>query len=514
MDGEGNMYRLSAFGTSGEEDEIGATGYRSIAYYPALDVSGAHRNRADHESNAPDPLDSQGPDVSALTDAGVYEVHLRREPLKIPRSAKHLLPEDPLVALEAELERIEAIERRKTDVADDQAALRAEILDRGLTAGRALWTSNSFLVELVPEDAEWLAEQAEIAYVVRYRPLEEDGTTGDEIRVGHQIEQFIDQGFDGETTFSNSIWPDVMIAIIDSSIDSDHVAWLDGSGSASRLKEMWCWEPDGLGSFELVEGSSDCESTSITSVPSSYGTSLTTARSHGTWVASQALADVSDGQVSGETADWIARRQGMTEESSFIFIDAFGYKNDVRGNAPSLETSAEAIEIAIEREVDIINLSLGAANGGQGTSCDPWTKASSLAANAAAEVGIVVVAAAGNNGNNFSPCTVLAPAGAPGSISVGALEHAKASDPEIDPKTASVAGYSSRGSDVYGREVVTVVATAGGAATTRCSATAPSRTTPARGRVGVSRGRALLRRWSRAVSRTSSTTASPSSATR
>lgn len=102
---------------------------------------------------------------------------------------------------------------------------------------------------------------------------------------------------------------------------------------------------------------------------------------------------------------------------------------DVRGQEDDI---VRAIDTAVAAGADIINLSLGGA-GGDGTS------SVSRAADRAVASGVVVVAAAGNNGPN--PQTIDSPGDAFNVITVGAIDDHNTQSIHDD----IVAGFSSRG---------------------------------------------------------------------
>jgi hypothetical protein len=111
-------------------------------------------------------------------------------------------------------------------------------------------------------------------------------------------------------------------------------------------------------------------------------------------------------------------------------IDAFG-----RGFTAGI---IKAIEYAVNMSADVINLSLG------GSPADPDDPLS-LAADSAARSGTVVVAAAGNEGPNYSTGDI--PAAARLAISVGAYNT-----------SSSIASFSSRGPTLDGRPFPDLVA--------------------------------------------------------
>ncbi|WP_157800896.1 S8 family peptidase [Bacillus solitudinis] len=117
--------------------------------------------------------------------------------------------------------------------------------------------------------------------------------------------------------------------------------------------------------------------------------------SHGTHVAGLVAAEAENG----------AGGMGVNPNADIVSIDVFN-----GGWGTSDYAIAEALMIAVEQKVDIINLSLGG----------PGTKVMEEAVDKALEAGITIVAAAGNNGMSDYPSF---PAGYDGVISVGATDE-------------------------------------------------------------------------------------------
>jgi serine protease AprX len=151
---------------------------------------------------------------------------------------------------------------------------------------------------------------------------------------------------------------------------------------------------------------------------------------HGTHVA---------GIIAGNGRDSGGRRTGIAPAARLVVLKAL----DPAGNGHISDVIA-AIEYVVEHRdelnVRIINLSVAAAVY-ESYETDPLT----IAARRAVEAGIVVVAAAGNNGTSPAGATryggITAPGNAPWVLTVGGSTHNGTTNRDDD----AVAGYSSRG---------------------------------------------------------------------
>ena len=139
---------------------------------------------------------------------------------------------------------------------------------------------------------------------------------------------------------------------------------------------------------------------------------------HGTHVA---------GIAAGNGAASNGLYRGVAPEASLYVAKVLN-----RSGAGSQSTVAAALEWAVEKEVDIVNLSFGTHRSSDGTDF------LSLACNRLVEMGINVVVAAGNYGP--TPSTIGSPASAEDVITVGAMTDAE-----------EIAHFSSRGPTSDGR---------------------------------------------------------------
>ncbi len=102
---------------------------------------------------------------------------------------------------------------------------------------------------------------------------------------------------------------------------------------------------------------------------------------------------------------------GIAPHATIISYDA------CVGQSCSVSATVAAIDQAILDDVDVLNMSIGIDGN------DPWSNANSEALLSARNAGIIVVAAAGNDGP--TPGTIDNPANAPWVISVGSTSHGR-----------------------------------------------------------------------------------------
>lgn len=342
-------------------------------------------------------------------------------PLDLPELAVSLLETEPAFSLEAMESRLLAIEERKAEVLALQSDLVDTLVGLGATIVNQYWTRNILEAEIDADTLGVLLADPDVLAIEEVPETVTEANSGREIREATQIEEMLDAGLDGSTSSGRSSYSDIYIGIIDTDIDEDHPAWNDATGS-SRL-------------VALQQADSSCTTLS---------SSATSSMSHGTFVAGQALADLLDGQDTGETAT-PEQRTGMTTESVFAFFD--------------LGTVSSGFACAIAENVDIVNYS-----GGSTTYCDP-EDAISLAANDLYLDNIFFVKGAGNNYHDDvdgdgdydeADCTIGAPGAAAGTFTVGGADPSAA-----NLKTADLFNRTSRGGDAHGRSLVDLSAPAG-----------------------------------------------------
>jgi subtilisin family serine protease len=210
----------------------------------------------------------------------------------------------------------------------------------------------------------------------------------------------------GATTVRQTLGVDgsgVGVAVIDSGVTPWHDD-LAAGGSGQRVERF----------VDLVNGGA--------AAYDDYG--------HGTHVA---------GIIAGDGFDSSGRRAGVAPGASLTVIKALdgtgrGYISDV------IAALEYVVAHRAELNIRVINLSVAAAVY-ESAATDPLT----LAAKAAVDAGIVVVAAAGNNGRSQSGVTHYGGVGAPGNapwvLTVGASSHMGT----IDRSDDTIAAFSSRG---------------------------------------------------------------------
>ena len=186
---------------------------------------------------------------------------------------------------------------------------------------------------------------------------------------------FEDHGVDGTG---------MVISIIDSGIDPGHPALRLDDCDAAAITEInpaaeanfTCKVPDGYNyadeSFVIKDSVVDA---------------------HGQHVGGIAAANGSEGDQPGDFVE-TGELDGVAPNAQLLAMKVF---SNAGGGATDSDIVA-AIEDSVKLDADVINMSLGAANGQKNSS-----DASSLAIEAARDAGVISVIAAGNDGQNFSP---------------------------------------------------------------------------------------------------------------
>ena len=212
----------------------------------------------------------------------------------------------------------------------------------------------------------------------------------------------------------------VIVGVIDSGINPGHVSFAATSGSFTHTNPKggllgWCATPANAGTcnnkligvYDFVSGGAS-------------GTSAFTPDpdGHGTHVAATAVGNPVSGTFSGTPIDIT----GVAPRANLIAYRGCGSTPDSRSCGPGSGSALiAAINQAVADQVDVINYSIG------GGPSNPWltvggaVNSDEEAFLAAREAGIVVVAAAGNDGN--APGTLGSPANAPWVIGVASVTH-------------------------------------------------------------------------------------------
>jgi len=352
-----------------------------------------------------------------------------------PRVADDWFEEDPVLFLEQSLVRLQEIERAKTATEDFAEPVLAELSAYGCV-GRASGGFGGVVIEAPPSCVAALATQSEIGDIAVVQPVQPHRNDGTGIRAGHQVQQFLDNNLDGEVgTTRSAFGPDVLIGVTDQTLDIDHPAWLDAEFGPSRLEAMRCWLPT-LGNF-----------TGSYCTPEAFWD--TSARKHGTNVAGQALADLTENQDGNQGDAWEAARTGMSTQSHLVFYGISGPSADPTTSPLPFDIIDQAIADGVDVMVRSFGLASPECSGGNEGNVDV------AALRNAYLDGIFYVNSAGNDGNGGG-CNVGGQASHPGVFTVGALKKNQG-----DLHFADIAGYSSEGGDVDGRNVVDIVAIGG-----------------------------------------------------
>jgi len=219
----------------------------------------------------------------------------------------------------------------------------------------------------------------------------------------------------------------VKIAIIDTGIDYTH-ANFGGSGKASDYAAEHAHEtapanpawfgpnaPRVKGGTDLVGDSYDADPSSATYQPVPHpDPNPLDCNGHGSHVAGTAAGS----GVTSAGGTYAGPYDGTTlaNPSNFAIGPGVAPKADIYsvrvfGCVGSTDVVVEALDWAVDNDMDVVNMSLGAPFGSADT-------ADAVASNNAAKAGIIVVASAGNSGLN--PYIVGSPSSAEGAISVAA----------------------------------------------------------------------------------------------
>ena len=348
-------------------------------------------------------------------------------PIELPRLDNALLDDEPAAWMVLHEERLLAIETGMTHLYSYQDDFLDDYLDLGVSDVRNYWIFNGVRAFFSRDAADALLvderlQRIEVAHEVQPAA----GNTGKEILEASQLMQFLDAGFDGhrESYRSGPAIEDIYGLIYDTSINQEHQAWNDDSGPDSRLISVYQDKGSGL-------------------EPSTYTTTRNRDNLHGTQVAGQFAADLTDDQdPTYSTPLHQLRRTGTTTETVFTFV--------MMGDSDV----PAAAQLAKARNVDIVNMSIGTDD--EDDFCDA-NHTEAIAVNSMMHDGIFVVVSAGNENVDFpGVCNVGPSASASGAFAVAAYDVRDA-----DLNSASIEGFSSRGGDVNGRPIVHITAASG-----------------------------------------------------
>jgi len=284
-----------------------------------------------------------------------------------------------------------------------------------------------FIVANIPaNEIQTLAQRNDITRINLNIPLE-DEVNGSHIIEAHQIEQFIDNSYNGE----NSTSSDINFAQLEpNGADDEHVGFNEGSGSSDRIQELY-----------------NCSSGSCTST-----TSFTSSQEsdHASAVAGIIFGDLMDSQDSGVT-------------NSSMRVDRSGYAGESRGwlyRGSDLNIAMDNIAGKTgSTKPAVANMSAGAAS--MDPDCD-GRDTMSIDANEMFENETLLIKSAGNaNHPSTSDCTVTAPGSAIGVFTVGSVGSASTTGDATTVRNATISNFSSRGgttSEGGGRTIIDIAA--------------------------------------------------------
>ena len=366
--------------------------------------------------------------VQLAAPPAVTEPRLRREGRKSRRS--HLETNSP------------AVQRYTERLVDRHDAALERIGARHAKIYSYRYALNGFSARLTPAQAQKLKAQKGVLNVWEDRKK--------------QVKTNDSPGFLGLTATNGGLWKDqklsgegVVIGVIDSGIAPGHIsfkdtipanrprlcrsAWADSSLLGRWLCRRFKSRPDQLvftppagwqgqcdaGEADQGFSSADCNNKLIGAryyidgFDNQYALSEKEFRSpkdadgHGTHIASVAAGNLVSATLGGEFVDKI---RGMAPRARIAVYKACWLEPGADRGVCSTADLTQAIEDAVADGVDIINYSAG--------SDDDIVGADDLALLAATNAGVLVVAAAGNEGP--APETVVSPAAAPWVLAVGA----------------------------------------------------------------------------------------------
>lgn len=328
----------------------------------------------------------------------------------LPPEPGALTEEEEAVVREA---RTAAIEARKALVVTRSAALSAAVVDAGGSIENLGWGAGWVTVLVPARGVADLVGRDDVRRTALEDAVPRDaslplGDVGAPAMTSASLYQ--SNNYTGERSSGRNTFGDITIATAETGGMEDEAKFLCDTGTGcpgdSRLrKRVSCLNPD-------TSNLGTCDEES--NIPeASEG-------NHGTWVASIALGDYTDGQCDGfycgdsttsHTTTWKQQASGVAREASLVYF---------RGLAGGVGNLAEVFTDSVDDGVDVVSLSL---EPDQACRVKTTTTAEAELETAYAD-GIFVASCSGNNADSSGACTVTSPSGIPAAFTVGSFADA------------------------------------------------------------------------------------------
>ena len=325
--------------------------------------------------------------------------------------------------------RSDIVRSRKGQVEASQQGV-LEKLRPFATNVRTFWLSNNVKAEVPADRISDIAGWPEVVSVSENddEVIQAVAYSGNETHVASLAQQFYANGLEGQT--GGRAGGTIRMGIIEAdstgtiSLIRGHVGWLDCVGCGSKIRSAW----------NCLGGNCSATSATLTTYPvNNVGVG------HGTlvsWVAAGSIQQGQDVNFPGSGTALQSQRSGQGKEIEIVYAMQDG-----------CDATEAAVEKLVEEGVDIINMSFGLVGACLADPCPGLSTAIRNASNA----GVLIVAAAGNQGNSTAcGCTVLYPAVRSEVLAVGGLNSAPANAPYgtlqlFDNGTCLQNGGSSKG---------------------------------------------------------------------
>ena len=321
-------------------------------------------------------------------------------------------------------------EALKSDRRQTFAALRGPVVERMTALGaQDLKASESLPVVMATMSKAGitaLAQHGGVRKIVRRVPIQPDhGSTL--VRGAHQIDQFLDAGFNGGAANVAGVtsWDITFAQIEGAAADDEHVGFKENSGTATRIRTKY-----------------DCTASGVCSEVTSFWPE----GDHPSAVAGIIFGDLRQGQdpAVADTAERLDRTGMAPEARGYMF------KAEPQDRVGAFDT----MDSLGTPQVHVANMSAGAGHG----ACDGDTDLDE-AANLLFESGTLLIKSAGNQKHDTSACTTNVPAAAVGVFTVGGVGNTSLESSEASLRGAPVYTASSRGNS-GGRTIVDLAASA------------------------------------------------------